>query len=111
MTEANTDRISGAATMRQRLGDAEKGIPATWKIWKSCPRLIACLPRMVADPKRLEDVLKVNADRNGNGGDDEYDDARYGLQEGRVSMPVPPPVKKRNVFGEQPTGNRWKGMG
>jgi hypothetical protein len=80
---ANTERVTGAAEMRSRLGDAAKHIAPTWRIWQTCPRLIACLPRMVADPKRLEDVLKVNADKNGAGGDDEYDSARYGLMEAR----------------------------
>jgi hypothetical protein len=85
LSEASTERVSGAAEMRNRLGNPAKGIAPTWQIWKTCPRLIACIPRMVADPKRLEDVLKVNADRNGNGGDDEYDDARYGLMFHRPS--------------------------
>jgi hypothetical protein len=36
---------------------------------------------MQHDPRRQEDVLKVDADINGEGGDDEYDSARYGLME------------------------------
>lgn len=88
LSQASTDRVNGAAEMRQRLGDAEKGIVPTWRIWKTCPRLIACIPRMVADPKRPEDVLKVNADKNGNGGDDEYDDARYGLMDVRKPLTI-----------------------
>lgn len=28
-----------------------------------------------------------------------------------IAMPVPAPSKKVNVFGAQPSGNRWKGMG
>lgn len=83
LTEANTERINGAAELRRRLGNPAKGIPATWRIWTTCPRLIERLPKLVADPKRPEDVLKVNADKHGKGGDDEYDSARYGLMEQR----------------------------
>lgn len=101
LTEASTDRVNGAAEMRQRLGDPGKGIAPSWKIWKTCPRLIACIPRMVADPKRPEDVLKVNADRNGSGGDDEYDDARYGLMDNRMTVTIHRP---------QPLTNRWKAL-
>ena len=36
-----------------------------------------CLTRMVHDPKNAEDVLKVNADAEGRGGDDDYDCVRY----------------------------------
>jgi hypothetical protein len=34
---------------------------------------------MVHDPKNAEDVLKVNADADGQGGDDDYDQCRYGV--------------------------------
>jgi hypothetical protein len=34
---------------------------------------------MQTDPKRPEDVLKVDADTEGLNGDDPYDSARYGL--------------------------------
>ena len=44
------------------------------------------MPKLVADPKRKEDVLKVDADRHGNNGDDEYDDVRYGLMERRTNQ-------------------------
>lgn len=81
LNEANTERVNGAAVMRGRLGDSTKGLRPTWRIWRTCPRLIACLPRLVADPRRPEDVLKMDADRNGQGGDDEYDAARYGVME------------------------------
>lgn len=84
LSEANTERVNGAAEMRRRLGDERRGIAATWQIWETCPRLIALIPKLVADPKRTEDVLKVDADKHGKNGDDEYDSARYGLQEVRM---------------------------
>jgi hypothetical protein len=64
------DRINGAAELLTRLGNAEAGLPITFQVFTSCPRTISCIPRMVHDPRRPEDVLKVDADSDGNGGDD-----------------------------------------
>ena len=81
LDRANIDRINGAAEMLRRIG-GEDGDPApTWKVFNTCTRLIACIPEMQINPKRPEDVLKVDADRDGNGGDDPYDGVRYGLME------------------------------
>lgn len=88
LTPANTNRVNGAAEVRRRLGDTEKGIAPTWRIWTTCPRLIERLPKLIADPQRPEDVLKVNANKHGRGGDDEYDSARYGL----MYRKLPPPL-------------------
>ena len=40
-------------------------------------RLLDCLPAMQHDPNRPEDVLKVDADEEGVGGDDAADALRY----------------------------------
>lgn len=77
--QANIDRINGAAELVNRLGDARNGIPATWFISESCKELIYTIPNMIVDEKRPEDVLKVDANEFGAGGDDSYDCARYGL--------------------------------
>ena len=42
-----------------------------------CRRLIDCLPALQHDPMRPEDVLKVDADEDGIGGDDAADALRY----------------------------------
>jgi hypothetical protein len=42
-----------------------------------CARLVECLPSLQHDPNRPEDVLKVDADEDGNGGDDTADCLRY----------------------------------
>lgn len=76
---ANTDRINGAAEMTKRLGNPDQSIPVTWQIYENCPILIDTIPRMLSDEKRPEDVLKIDADEFGEGGDDSYDCARYGL--------------------------------
>lgn len=40
-------------------------------------RCFEVLENMVTDPDNIEDVLKVNADAMGQGGDDDYDETRY----------------------------------
>ena len=37
------------------------------------------MPIMEHNPNNLEDVLKVDVDENGYGGDDAYDALRYGV--------------------------------
>jgi hypothetical protein len=79
MERADNDRLNGAAEMLGRLGNAELEIKPTLYFVSRCTRTISAMTRMVHDPHRPEDVLKVNADQNGEGGDDAYDCARYGV--------------------------------
>ena len=74
---ANTDRINGWAEILQRFGDVDGGIRPTLFIHKRCARLIETLPTLQHDPNRPEDVLKVDADEEGVGGDDAADALRY----------------------------------
>lgn len=76
---ADNARLAGAAEILRRLGNEDAGIPPTWFIFNVCAVLIECLPNLLSDPRRPEDVLKVDADEQGEGGDDAYDSARYGL--------------------------------
>lgn len=78
---ANTARVQGAQELQKRLGDPRFDIGPTLFIFSNCHRLIECVPNLQHDPRRQEDVLKVDADVNGEGGDDEYDSVRYGLME------------------------------
>ncbi len=59
------------------LGDPDAGIQPTLFIHRDCTRLIECLPSLQHDPNRPEDVLKVNPDDDGIGGDDAADALRY----------------------------------
>ena len=77
---ADMSRIAGADTMLDMLGDPDGGIAPRLKIFRPCVSLIECIPMLEHDPNRPEDVLKVDVDEDGNGGDDEYDCARYLLQ-------------------------------
>jgi phage terminase large subunit len=74
---ANTDRINGWAEILQRFGDVDAGIKPTLFIHRRCARLLECLPSLQHDPNRPEDVLKVDADEDGIGGDDAADTLRY----------------------------------
>jgi hypothetical protein len=66
---ADDDRIGGWQLMYQLLeSDA-------WLITDNCARLIDCIPQLVRDNSRVEDIRKVD-------GDDPADAARYGLVSG-----------------------------
>jgi hypothetical protein len=74
---ANMERVNGWAEILQRLGDVEGGVVPRLFIHRRCARLIECLPSLQHDPNRPEDVLKVDADEEGIGGDDPADALRY----------------------------------
>jgi len=81
---ANNDRVNGAAEYLRRLGDPENGIPPRLFIFDTCPRLIEGLPQLEHDPHRPEDILKVDTNDRGEGGDDFYDASRYGIMAARM---------------------------
>jgi phage terminase large subunit len=74
---ADLDRVNGWAEILGRLGDPEAGLPPKLFIHRRCARLLECLPMLQHDPNRPEDVLKVDADEDGVGGDDAADALRY----------------------------------
>jgi phage terminase large subunit len=74
---ANTDRINGWAEILHRLGDPANGVEPRLFIHERCARLVEGLPSLQHDPNRPEDVLKVDADEDGVGGDDAADCFRY----------------------------------
>lgn len=87
---AQIDRISGAQALAERLGNPEADLPPSLFVFRSCPRLISTIPALPTDPRRAEDVLKIDADDEGMGGDDPYDAVRYALMEaGRPPAPAP----------------------
>ena len=79
-TPADTDRIQGAHELRTRLGNPNVGIPPSLFIFNRCRNLIECLPNLQNDPKDPEDVLKVDVNEEGIGGDDTYDALRYAVK-------------------------------
>lgn len=74
---ASMDRLNGWAELMQGFGEQETGIRPTLFIHQRCKRLIETLPTLQHDPNRPEDVLKVDADEDGVGGDDAADALRY----------------------------------
>lgn len=68
-TPADDDRIGGWQLMYQLLESN------AWAISETCPKLIECIPQLVRDDRRQEDIRKVD-------GDDPADAARYGLVSG-----------------------------
>ena len=74
---ANTDRVNGWAEVLQGFGDVDGGVRPTLFIHSRCRRLIETLPSLQHDPNRPEDLLKVDADEDGIGGDDAADALRY----------------------------------
>ena len=74
---ANTDRVNGWAEILTRFGDVEAGVRPSLFVHQRCGRLIETLPALQHDPNRPEDVLKIDADEEGVGGDDAADCLRY----------------------------------
>jgi phage terminase large subunit len=80
---ANMDRLNGWAELMQGFGEPdaglapENGVKPTLFIHSRCKRLVETLPTLQHDPNRPEDVLKVDADEDGVGGDDAADALRY----------------------------------
>ena len=68
-SQAGDDRIGGWQLMYQLLEQD------AWVITENCGKLIECLPQLVRDNRRVEDVRKVE-------GDDPADAARYGIVPG-----------------------------
>jgi len=66
---ADDDRVGGWQLMYQLLESDQ------WVIADTCTKLIECLPLLVRDDRRSEDIRKVD-------GDDPADAARYGLVSG-----------------------------
>jgi phage terminase large subunit len=80
---ANMDRLNGWAELMQGFGEPDAGlapenrVKPTLFIHSRCKRLVETLPTLQHDPNRPEDVLKVDADEDGIGGDDAADALRY----------------------------------
>jgi phage terminase large subunit len=89
---ADIDRINGAGAILTGFGDPRPDAgdavaePKLFILDRNA-RTIATIPAMIHDPHRPEDVLKVDCDEDGEGGDDFYDMFRYGQM---VDAPEPP---------------------
>ncbi len=80
LKRAVIDRIQGAAHLRSYLALRGEQRKPRFFIFETCPITFDCLSRMIHDPDRVEDVLKVDASEGDPlSGDDAYDMVRYGL--------------------------------
>ncbi len=99
LRRAVVDRIQGAAQLRSYLAlrEGPKGKRPRFYIFDTCPISYDCLTRMIHDPGRVEDVLKVDASEGDPlSGDDAYDMIRYGL----MSRPaITEPLKPSHKWG------------
>jgi phage terminase large subunit len=75
------DRIQGAAQLRSYLAwQGKTNNKPRFYIFDTCPITFDAISRMIHDPDRVEDVLKVDATEGDPlSGDDAYDMVRYGL--------------------------------
>jgi hypothetical protein len=75
MNSVNRARSLGHTIMAGRVRKRPRHISnktSEVRVWRE-----GCLPALQHDPNRPEDVLKVDADEDGNGGDDAADCLRY----------------------------------
>lgn len=88
--QADIDRIQGLESMRNATAWRMAGVTEDGTAGPGEPRFLLfdtpgnrkCfqqLEDMTPDPENEEDVIKVNADERGEGGDDMYDETRYAL--------------------------------
>jgi phage terminase large subunit len=89
--KARIDRIQGAAEVRKWLAwkNTESEKPKIF-IFENAIDVYDTLSYMQFDEKKPEDVMKMDADVNGLGGDDAYDSFRYGL----MSRAYPPKIEE-----------------
>lgn len=99
LKRAVIDRIQGAAHMRSYLALRGAQRKPRFYIFDTCPVTFDCLSRMIHDPDRVEDVLKVDATEGDPlSGDDAYDMVRYGL----MSRPaISDPVVAKHAVGSK----------
>ena len=108
LTKAKIDRVQGSHQVRSFL--AWKGIRLVddklsdgepkFRIFSSCKPVYYTLSRMIFDPSKPEDVLKVDADSEGIGGDDDYDMVRYGLMSRPMAAEFMRQKPKKNTSDE-----------
>ena len=80
LIEAHTDRKQGVAEIRKYINyrSSPNGKPRLY-FFRNCTDVFDTVAGMQFSAREPEDVLKVDADGDGKGGDDAYDAFRYGL--------------------------------
>lgn len=112
LVQANISRVDGLKTLRnyvawrKRGANGEDGRPRFFIFDTDTNRKVyACLEGMISDPDNPEDALKVDADEDGEGGDDPYDMVRYGAMQ-RPLLVKKPEQKKLHAPSYDPVFDR-----
>lgn len=80
LKRAVIDRVQGAAQLRSYLAKRGPELKPRFYIFDTCPVSFDTLSRMIHNPDKVEDVLKIDASEGEpTSGDDAYDMIRYGL--------------------------------
>lgn len=80
LTAVHIDRINAWSQVAEVFGDVQKQIKPRCFIHKHCQQLILQLQSAQCDPKKPNDILKMNADpETGEGGDDVLEGFRNGI--------------------------------
>ena len=74
------DRINSWSQVAEILGDVQRQLKPRCFIHKNCPNLIFQIQAAQCDPKKPNDILKMNADpETGEGGDDQLESFRNAI--------------------------------
>jgi hypothetical protein len=96
-------RVAGLNNLRSYtyIDPVKQNVPRfLWMRTSGNEACLAQVARMPLDPKNPEDAFKVNADAAGRGGDDYYDETRYGLMARPIaSHPVRPQQEQGKSLG------------
>lgn len=88
LVQADIARVNGCRQVRLRLQGPPGGEPSiVWFDNRQNRRAMANLESMITDERNPEDVLKVDADEYGEGGDDDYDQIRYACNSRPMAAP------------------------
>lgn len=104
LVPANDARVAGLNNIRRyTFIPPEQPTSRPRFLWMATPGNKACLAqiaRIPLDPNNPEDALKVDADSAGRGGDDSYDETRYGLMSRPIApKPIPPADREGQSLG------------
>lgn len=104
--KANISRISGVQNMRRYItwkSPTGEEFNPRFRIFDTpANRLVFdCLESRVSDPDNIEDILKTDANDQGEGGDDFYDMVRYGLASRPLNATPVQEVVAKNRFQDE----------
>jgi hypothetical protein len=100
MVRANISRVAGVQNLRRYLDGAEPRV--RWFDTPNNRAVLECLESRVSDPNHPEDVLKVDADTEGQGGDDHYDQVRYALASRPLAAKIAAPLPNKQEDRARP---------